>query len=41
MQKICKPNLLELTKFPVQIIMENVFFEKQEIGRSAACGKDF
>ena len=31
MQKICKPNLLELTKFPVQIIMENVFFEKQEM----------
>ena len=57
MQKICKPNLLELTKFPVEIIIKHVFLrigalsdrkvgqlvfiQKQEIGRSAACGKDF
>ena len=41
MQKICKPNLLELTKFPVQIIMKNIFFEKQDNGGSADCGKDF
>ena len=25
MQKICKPNLLELTKFPVEIIIKRVF----------------
>ena len=57
MQKICKPNLLELTKFPVEIKIKRVFLrigalsdrkvgqlvfiQKQEIGRSAACGKDF
>ena len=57
MQKICKPNLLELTKFPVEIIIKRVylrigdlsdrkvgqlvFIQKQEIGRSEACGKDF
>ena len=57
MQKICKPNLLELTKFPVEIIIKRVFLrigalsdrkvgqlvfiQKQEIGRSAAWGKDF